>query len=102
MHEKISTTTLITQQEAAKESWKRFKYNREREWGLAGHDMGVHPLNLVTGGWLPQKVTTIAGRSGMGKTALVVPMVKAAGRVLNGRRAAFLFYSWEMGPGYIV
>lgn len=38
----------------------------------------------------------------MGKTALVVPMVKAAGRILNNRRAAFLFFSWEMGPGYIV
>jgi replicative DNA helicase len=102
MNEKISTTSLITQQEAAKDSWKRFKYNREREWGLAGHDIGIHPFNLVIGGWLPQKVTTIAGRSGMGKTALVVPMVKAAGRVLNGRRAAFLLFSWEMGPGYIV
>jgi replicative DNA helicase len=100
--EKLTTTSLISQNEAAKDSWKRFKYNREREWGLAGHDIGIHPLNLTIGGWLPQKVTTVAGRSGMGKTALVVPMVKAGARLLNGRRAEFLFFSWEMGPGYMV
>lgn len=102
MNEKNLTTNLITQRDATLESWKRFKENRERKWGLFGHDMGIHPINLHLGGWIPKKVTTIAGRSGSGKTALTVPMFNAAKRVLNGRRAEFLFFSWEMGPSYIV
>lgn len=96
------TIQLISQVEATTESWERFKTNREREWGLFGHDMGIHPFNLSLGGWIPKKVTTIAGRSGHGKTALVTPMFDAGARVLNGRRAEFLFFSWEMGASYIV
>jgi replicative DNA helicase len=93
---------LISQTDATKESWLQFRSNREREWGLFGHDMGIHPLNLMLGGWVPKKLTTIGGRSGMGKTALVVPMMKAAGRVLNGKRAELLIFSWEMSPRYFV
>lgn len=96
------TTQLVTQVQATQDSWKRFKENRERKWGLFGHDMGVHPLNLMLGGWIPKKVTTIGGRSGMGKTALTVPMFDAGSRVLNGKRAEFLFFTWEMGPSYLV
>lgn len=100
MNEK--TIQLISQVEATNESWERFKSNRDREWGLYGHDMGIHPFNLSLGGWIPRKVVTIAGRSGHGKTALVTPMFKAGARVLNKRRAEFLFFSWEMGASSIV
>ena len=101
MNEK-NLTELISQVEATNESWSRFKHNRERDWGLFGHDMGIHDLNLNLGGWVPKKVTTIAGRSGHGKTALVTPMFKGGARILNGRRAEFLFFSWEMGASYVV
>lgn len=102
MNDKTFTTKLVSQREATIESWERFKANKERDWGLFGHDMGLHQFNLMLGGWIPKKVTTIGGRSGMGKTALTVEMFKAGSRVLNGRRAEFLFFSWEMGPSYMV
>lgn len=102
MNDKTFKTKLISQREATLESWKRFKENKERGWGLFGHDMGIHQFNLSLGGWIPKKVTTIGGRSGMGKTGLTVEMFKAGGRVLNGKRAEFLFFSWEMGSSYLV
>lgn len=102
MNDKTFTTKLVSQREATIESWERFKTNKERDWGLFGHDMGLHQFNLMLGGWIPKKVTTIGGRSGMGKTALTVEMFKAGNRVLNGKRAEFLFFSWEMGPSYMV
>lgn len=102
MNDKTFTTKLISQREATLESWTRFKENKQRDWGLFGHDMGIHQFNLMLGGWIPKKVTTIGGRSGMGKTALAIPMISAGARILNGRRAEFLFFSWEMGPSYLV
>jgi replicative DNA helicase len=102
VNEKNLILNLISQREATIESWKRFKSNKDREWGLFGHDMGIHPLNLMLGGWIPKKLTTIGGRSGMGKTGLTVEMFKAGGRILNNRRAEFLFFSWETGPSYLV
>lgn len=93
---------LISQEQATVKSWSRFLDNRKKEWGLHGHDMGVHQLNLMLGGWIPSKVTTIGARSGIGKTALTVPMFDAGNRVLNGRRAEFLFFSWEMESSYLV
>lgn len=35
-------------------------------------------------------------------TALTVPMFDAAGRVQNGKRAEFLFFTWEMESSYLV
>lgn len=102
MNETNFTTKLTSQREAAIESWERFKENKKRNWGLFGHDMGIHQFNLILGGWIPKKLTTIAGRSGMGKTGLTVEIFKGGSRVLNGRRAEFLFFSWEMGPSYLV
>lgn len=93
---------LVSQYEATKQAWSRHKRSRDLPPGLYGHDTGIHRLNLAIGGWLPDKLTTIGGRSGMGKTALVVPMFLAGARVLNDRRCEFLFFSWEMGPNYIV
>jgi replicative DNA helicase len=93
---------LISQHEATTKSWDRFQDNRKREWGLYGIDMGIHPLNLLVGGWIPTKLTTIGGRSGSGKTALVTQMLRAGARVVNGRRAEFLFFTWEMESSYLI
>jgi replicative DNA helicase len=93
---------LIDQRLATERSWNRLQENIDREWGLYGHDMGIHDLNLMLGGWVPTKVTTIAARSGIGKTAILTPMIEAGSRLLNGRRAEFLFFTWEMEPSYII
>ncbi len=93
---------LISQATAAKVSWDRFQNNREKEWGLMGVDCGIHPLNLLIGGWVPSKVTVVGARSGIGKTAMTVPIFSAGGRVLNNRRASFLFCSWEMSSSYLI
>jgi replicative DNA helicase len=93
---------LIQQGVAVEDSWNRFQENRQREWGLSGVDTGIHPLNLLIGGWLPRKVTVVGARSGIGKTAMVTPVVSAGSRVINGRRAAFLFCTWEMSASYLV
>lgn len=98
----IEIDKLTSQTQATNTAWERFQENKKKEWGLAGHDCGIHALNLMIGGWLPGKVTTIGARSGIGKTALVTQMFDAGRRVLNGRRAEFLFFSWEMAPSYIV
>src|SRR5690606_29253767 len=34
-------------------------------------------------------------------TSLLIPMGKAAGRVVNDRRAEMLVFSWELGPDYV-
>jgi replicative DNA helicase len=57
---------------------------------------------MAIGGWIPTKVTTIAGRSGHGKTALTSCMFDAGKRVMNGRRAEFCFFTWEMESSYLV
>lgn len=98
----LDINKLTSQTKATNEAWERFQINKKKGWGLAGHDTGIHALNLMIGGWLPGKVTTIGARSGIGKTALVTQMFDAGRRVLTGRRAEFLFFSWEMAPSYIV
>jgi replicative DNA helicase len=100
MNEKFKK--LIDQKSAAFESWTRFNDNLNRPWGLYGHDTGIHELNLSIGGFVRSKVTTIGGRSGHGKTGLLMPMFKAGNRVLNNRRAEFLVFSWEMGASYLM
>lgn len=93
---------LILQRTAVAQSWRRFQDNKNREWGLYGHDTGHHDLNMAIGGWIPSKVTVIAGRSGASKTALTTQMFQSGGRVFNGRRAEYLFFTWEMDSSYLV
>lgn len=97
MHYKV-----VTQEESVNSALKRVKEHRESDWGLSGYDCGIHPLNMKIGGWVPGKLTTIAGRSGMGKTALTVPMYDSSTRVLNGKRTEYLVFSWEMESSYLV
>lgn len=93
---------IIDQPQAAKKSWVRYLENQSREWGLYGHDTGIHDLNMAIGGWIPTKLTTIAGRSGHGKTALTSAIFEAGARVMNGRRVEFCFFTWEMESSYLV
>lgn len=87
---------LITQRSAVDKSFKRYNENLTREVGLYGADTGHHQLNLIIGGWVPTKITTLAARSGFGKSAAIIPMLPTLGKVVNGRRAEMLIYSWEM------
>jgi replicative DNA helicase len=93
---------IIFQEEAVNESYNRFYYNRKREWGLYGADTGIHPLNMAIGGWVPGKLTVIAARSGHGKTALTPQMFQAGRRVEAGKRAEYIFFSWETEASYII
>jgi replicative DNA helicase len=93
---------IVQQHEAVVKSWKKFEKNMSAEWGLSGVDTGHHYLNLTTGGWSPGKLTTIAARSGVGKTALTTQMFQSGARVLQGRRPEYLFFTWEMSPDYLV
>jgi replicative DNA helicase len=93
---------VITQKEATDKSWSRFQQNLNSEWGLAGADTGIHDLNMMIGGWVPGKVTTIAARSGMGKTATTTQMFQAGERITSSRRAEYLFFTWEMAASYLV
>lgn len=94
--------SLLSQKKAVDSSWDRLVNNRERDWGLFGHDIGLHPLNLAIGGLIPTKVTTIGARSGTGKTSILTAIAEGAARVLNGRRAELCVFSWEMQPEYLV
>lgn len=93
---------LTDQHEAVMSSWKKFEKNQTSDWGLSGVDTGHHWLNMITGGWLPGKVTTIAARSSIGKTATVTQMLNSGSRVLQGRRPEYLLFTWEMSPDYLV
>jgi replicative DNA helicase len=93
---------IITQVDATTKSWLRFNENRTKDWGLQGHDCGIHPLNMAIGGWIPTRLTTIGARSGIGKTATIAEFAKGASRVLNGRRAEICFFTWEMNPDIVV
>lgn len=95
-------TNLVSQREASTKSYKRFQDSLTLPTGLYGIDTGFHDINMATGGHVPTKITCFAGRSGFGKTALVVQMSNAASKVVSGRRAELLILSWEMGSDYLV
>ena len=93
---------LTSQKKATKLSWEKFDKNRNRDWGLYGVSMGIHDLNLSIGGWIPKMVTTIAARSGVGKSALMHSFFGAGVVKRQNRRAEFLVLSWEMGVDRII
>jgi len=93
---------ITEQHEAVAASWKKFERNQNADWGLTGVDTGHHFLNMIIGGWMPGKVTTIAARSGVGKTALTTQMFQSGSRILQNRRPEYLFFTWEMSPDYLV
>lgn len=93
---------IIPQSRAVAKSLEEFKSVSESEPKLFGADMGIHDLNMAIGGHIPKKLTTIAGRSGHGKTASVIPMFKASERVVGGKKPAFMFLTWEMAAEEVV
>jgi replicative DNA helicase len=96
------STPLISQSEASKKSYERYNQALKSQTGLIGTDTGHHDINLATGGHMGGKITTLAARSGIGKTGTIIPMVKAAARVYNNRRSEIICFSWEMGPDYLI
>lgn len=60
--------------------------------GLTGIDTGINKLNEFTGGWQRGGHTIIAGRPGMGKTALMLDFVLCA---IMAKVPSAIF-SWEM------
>ena len=93
---------LVKQKEAVDKSYERLINNREREWGLYGHDIGHHALNMAIGGLIPTRLTTIGARSGTGKTAISAQMFDAGTRVVGGRRCEYLFATWELDPSLLI
>jgi len=90
---------LVTQKESVRKSYDRYNNNLTREVGLYGTDTGHHDINLIIGGHVPTKITSIGGRSGHGKSALVVQMCEAAAK--GERLSEILMYSWEMEASYM-
>lgn len=86
---------IIKQQDAVGKSYNDFISSLNSPLQLPGADIGIHDLNLAIGGHLRKKVTTIAGRSGMGKTASIIPMFDAGNRVVSGKKPFFMFLTWE-------
>jgi replicative DNA helicase len=93
---------LITQHEASTKSYKRYTESLTSRTGLIGTDTGHHDINIMTGGNLPTKITSFAARSGIGKSTLIIPMVKAAAKIVNDRRSEILCFSWELSPDFLV
>ena len=86
---------IIKQVDAVETSYENFKGRLDGPVELPGADIGIHDLNVVMGGHMRKKLTTIAGRSGMGKTATIIPMFEASARVVCGRKPMFMFLTWE-------
>lgn len=93
---------IVTQKEASSVSWRRFNELRRRDWELPGIDIGHHDLNLMIGGIVPGKLTSLAGRSGMGKTSVLVQTFNKGGIPRGGKRGEFMFFTWEMESSYLI
>jgi replicative DNA helicase len=88
---------LVDQRTALVTAWTKHELNLKRPIGLYGHDWGHHDWNIVLGGIVPSTITTLGAKSRTGKSAALIQVMKAAGKVLNKQRADILFFSWEMG-----
>lgn len=93
---------LVKQKDAVNESFIEYKNSIREGPSLKGADIGVHDMNLMLGGHIPGKLTSIAGRSGHGKTALTIPMFKSSERIVSGKIPAYIFFTWEMAAREVV
>lgn len=93
---------LIKQRDAVERSFREYSENKSKGPSLKGADTGIHDMNMMLGGHVPGKLTTIAGRSGHGKTASTIPMFKASERVVSGKIPAYIFFTWEMASEEVV
>lgn len=67
--------------------------------GITGVKTGFSSVDEITGGWQPQDLIIMAGRPGMGKTALVVSMARNMALMFNQPVALF---SLEMSDRQLV
>ena len=93
---------LTTQKEAVRASYDRLVANRKRGFGLGGVSTGIDAINLSIGGFLPEKVSVFAARSGIGKTGLINSFINGGNTIRQGKRGAYLIMSWEMSPSLLV
>ena len=94
---------LKKQEEAVIQSWERLQENVNRPYDLYGHDIGIHRVNMAIGGIIPTRVTVIGARSGVGKTAILCPMLEASLRKKSdGSRLEYLIFTWELDPSIVI
>lgn len=93
---------LIKQKDAVEKSYYEYSNSLSKGPSLKGADIGIHDMNMMLGGHIPGKLTSIAGRSGHGKTALTIPMFKASERIVSGKVPAYIFFTWEMASEEVV
>ena len=93
---------LVYQKQAVERSIKEYESSLSEGPSLKGADIGVHDMNMMLGGHIRGKLTSIAGRSGHGKTALTIPMFKSSERVVSGKVPAYIFFTWEMAAHEVV
>lgn len=92
---------LVTQRTVVKQSYDRYNENLNRDIGLFGTSTGHHTINLITSGWVPTKIVTIAGRSSSGKSGIVTQVLAEAGNVRDGRMTEVIMFSWEMHGSFM-
>lgn len=93
--QQIYESQVQTQRVSVQQATERFASDLNRELQLYGTDTGHHDLNLIINGWVGGKVTSYCQRSGGGKTASFVQMMKAAGDIQGNKRSQLLVFSWE-------
>jgi replicative DNA helicase len=87
------STPQITLREANEQSLARMQFGMQNPGKLAGISWGLAGLNAKTGGLKRGEMTVLAGRPGMGKTALAVCVARAT----SAASEPTLFFSLEMG-----
>ena len=88
-----ATTPQTTLYEASQQSLVRMQYGMQNPGKLPGISWGLHELDRKTGGLKRGEMFVMAGRPGMGKTALALCVARASAEA--GEPA--LFFSLEMG-----
>jgi replicative DNA helicase len=87
------STPQITLREANEQSLARMQFGMQNPGKLAGISWGLAGLNAKTGGLKRGEMTVLAGRPGMGKTALALCVARAT----SAASEPTLFFSLEMG-----
>jgi replicative DNA helicase len=87
------STPQMTLREANEQSLMRMQFGMQNPGKLAGISWGLAGLNAKTGGLKRGEMTVLAGRPGMGKTALALCLARAT----SAANEPTLFFSLEMG-----
>jgi len=65
-------------QNLMKEAIQELEIKKEKKDGITGVPSGFIDLDMITSGWQPSDLIIIAGRPSMGKTALVLSLIRNA------------------------